>query len=146
MLRLLRFAAAARQRRCGNHRSREERRRHQGAADLLHDDTGLDTAESAAAEGFRHQEAGEAHLGKALPELGREAGGILGIAQAAQMRDRRLVADETARTVAQHGLFFGEDEGHGESVLKFKASILGFVIPGRCVSIEPGISRFRVRC
>ena len=29
-----------------------------------------------------------------------------------QMRHRRLVADEAARAVAQHGLFFGEDECH----------------------------------
>ena len=30
-----------------------------------------------------------------------------------QMRHRRLVADKAARAVAQHGLFFGEDECHG---------------------------------
>jgi hypothetical protein len=30
------------------------------------------------------------------------------------MRHRRLVADQAARAVAQHRLFFGEDEGHGE--------------------------------
>jgi hypothetical protein len=29
------------------------------------------------------------------------------------MRHRRLVADKAARAVAQHGLFFGEDECHG---------------------------------
>jgi hypothetical protein len=37
----------------------------------------------------------------------------LSVAQLAQMRDRRLVADKAARAVAQHGLFFGEDESHG---------------------------------
>src|SRR3954462_5233357 len=30
------------------------------------------------------------------------------------MRYRRLVADKAARAVAQHGLFFGEDECHWE--------------------------------
>ena len=62
---------------------------------------------------------------KATPVDGRQ-----GIAQRAQMRHRRLVADETARTVAQHGLFFGEDEGHGESDLTFEADMSKFVIPG----------------
>ena len=38
----------------------------------------------------------------------------LAIAQLPQMRHRRLVADETARAVAQHRLFFVEDECHGE--------------------------------
>ena len=113
IFRLLRRAAAARQRRGREHAGREERRRHQGAADLFHDDAGLDAAEPAAAEFFRHQQAGEAHLGKALPELAGEAGGVLAVAQLPQMRHRRLVADEAARAVAQHGLFFGEDEGHG---------------------------------
>src|SRR5262245_39344179 len=32
-----------------------------------------------------------------------------------QMRHRGLVADEATRAVAQHGLFFGEDECHGSS-------------------------------
>jgi hypothetical protein len=32
------------------------------------------------------------------------------------MRHRRLVADKAARAVAQHGLFFGEDECHGENI------------------------------
>ena len=70
-------------------------------------------AEPAAAEFLRHQQAGKSHLGKGLPELARKSGCVLRIAQLTQMRHRRLVADKTARAVAQHGLFFGEDEGHG---------------------------------
>ena len=62
---------------------------------------------------FRHQQAGKSHLGKAAPQLAGEAGGILAVAQLPQMRHRRLVADKAARAVAQHGLFFVEDECHG---------------------------------
>ena len=38
--------------------------------------------------------------------------GVLGVAQLPQMRHRRLVADQPARAVAQHRLFFGKDECH----------------------------------
>src|SRR5438270_10860394 len=40
------------------------------------------------------------------------------VAQLPQMRYRRPVADQAARAVAQHGLFFGQDEGHGISWLE----------------------------
>ena len=83
ILGLLRGAAAARQRGRRQHRGRQERRRHQGAADLLHHHAGLDTAEPAAAELFRHQQAGKSHLGKRLPELAGKAGRVLAVAQAA---------------------------------------------------------------
>ena len=115
MLGLLRVAAAARQRRSREHGGRKERRRHQGAADFLHHHAGLDAAEPAAAEIFRHQQAGKSHLGKRLPELAGKSRGVLGVAQLPQMRHRRLVADKAARAVAQHGLFFGEDECHWRS-------------------------------
>ena len=51
-------------------------------------------------------------LGEGLPQLSGKSGGVLGVAQLAQMRYRRLVADQPARAVAQHRLFFVEDECH----------------------------------
>ena len=81
--------------------------------DLLHHDAGLDAAEPAAAEILRHQQAGKSHFGKGLPEIAGKSDSVLAVAQLTQMRHRRLVADKTARAVAQHGLFFGKDEGHG---------------------------------
>jgi hypothetical protein len=109
----LRLAAAARERRRREHCGRQEWRRRQVAADLLHHHAGLDAAESAAAEFFRYQQAGKAHLGERLPQFARKAGRVAAVAQVSQMRNRRLVADEPACGVAEHGLFFGEDEGHG---------------------------------
>ena len=67
MLGFLCGAPAARQRGSGEHRGRQKRRWHQGAADLLHHDPGLDAAEPAAAEFLVHQQTGKAHLGKRLP-------------------------------------------------------------------------------
>ena len=133
MLRLLRLAAAARQARRPPARGGEERRRHQGAADFLHHDAGLDAAEPAAAEFLRHQQAGKSHLGKGLPELAGKSGGVLRIAQLTQMRHRRLVADKAARAIAQHGLFFGKDECHWRSsgLEQLRVKRFGFVIPGR---------------
>jgi hypothetical protein len=112
MLRLLCLAAAARQRGSRQHRGRQKRRRHQGATDFFHHHAGLDAAKPAATEVLRHQQAGKSHLGKRFPELPGKSGFVLGIAQLPQMRHRRLVADKAARAVAQHGLFFGEDECH----------------------------------
>ncbi len=109
----LRGIAAARQCRRREHAGGQERRRHQGAANLFHHHAGLDAAEAAAAEFLRHEQTGKAHLGERLPQLARESGCVLGVAQTTQMRDRRLVADQATRAVAQHRLFFGEDEGHG---------------------------------
>ena len=77
MLRLLRLAAGARDRRRGQHGGRKERRRQQRVADLLGNDAGLDVAEARAAEFLRHQQAAEAHLGKGLPHLGRIAARVL---------------------------------------------------------------------
>ena len=114
VLGFLRGIAATVQRRGRDHAGGEERRRHQGAADLLHHDAGLHETKPAAAELFRHQEAGKTHFGEGVPKLLGEAGGVFAIAQRSQVRHRRLVADQAARTVAQHGLFFGEDEGHGQ--------------------------------
>src|SRR6201999_390075 len=85
----------------------------------------LDTAERAAAEFFRHQQAGKSHLGKLLPKLAGETGRVLGIAQSAQMRHRRLVCYQAARAVAQHRLFFCEDEGHGCFRLELDSSFRG---------------------
>ena len=90
----------------------KERRGQQVAADLLQHDARLDMAEPEAAVILADQDAGEAHLGERLPQIAAEAGRVLGVAQLAQVRDRRLVGDEIARGVAQHRLFFVEDEGH----------------------------------
>ena len=115
ILALLRLAAGARKRRRREHRGCQERRRHQRVADLLGDNPGLDAAERGAAELFRHQQAGKAHLAESLPEVAGEAVLVLGIAQRAEMRHRRLVGDQAARAVAQQRLFFSEDEGHGST-------------------------------
>src|ERR1700716_1659626 len=112
MFGFLRGAAAARQCRSRQHGGRKKWRWHQGAADLLHYHPGFDATETAAAEIFRHQKTGKSHFGERLPELARKPGGVLAIAEPSQMRHRRLVADKTARAVAQHRLFFGEDERH----------------------------------
>ena len=112
VLGFLRGAAAARQRGRRQHGGRKKRRRHQGAADFLHHHAGLDAAEPAAAEILRHQQAGKSHLGERLPQVAGKPGRVLGVAQLPQMRHRRLVADEAARAVAQHRLFFVEDECH----------------------------------
>ena len=73
ILRLLRGIAATVQRRGRDHAGGEEGRRHQRAADLLHHHAGLDIAEAAAAELFRHQQAGKTHLGEGMPKLPGEA-------------------------------------------------------------------------
>src|SRR5439155_15561825 len=63
------------------------------------------------------------HLGERLPQVAGKPNRVLRIAQLPQMRHRRLVTDETARAVAQHRLFFVEDEGHGRGSGKFESSI-----------------------
>jgi hypothetical protein len=112
MLGFLRGAAAARQRGRRQHGGGQKRRRHQRAADFLHHHTGFDAAQTAAAEILRHQQAGKTHLGESLPQVAGESGRILGVAQLPQMRHRRLVADKPPRAIAQHRLFFAEDECH----------------------------------
>src|SRR3954452_7286099 len=130
MRRLLRFAAAARQRGRRQDGGRKKRRRHQRAADFLHHHAGLDAAKSAAAEILGDQETGKPHFGKRLPELAGKPRRVLAVAQLPQMRHRRLVADKAARAVAQHGLFFGEDECHGKlSILSDRLNWLSSSCP-----------------
>lgn len=97
IFRSLRGVTAAVQRRGRDHAGGEEGRWHQGAADLLHDDASFDMAEATAAKFFRHQKTGKTHLGKGMPELLGEAGGVLAVAQMTQVRHRCLVADQPAR-------------------------------------------------
>ena len=119
----------------------EERRRHQRAADLLHHDAGLDCSLT------RCRRISPAPAGRKIPSRqtpSRGRGKIpvasLAVAQLPQMRHRRLVADKAARAVAQHGLFFGEDECHEKDVSGLRASRdLMIVIPGRVRRREPGI-------
>jgi hypothetical protein len=56
----------------------------------------------------------------------------------AQMRDRRLVADQAARAVAQHCLFFGEDESHEMNPMNVVSIRSVVVMPG----LVPGIHVF----
>src|SRR5580692_5379450 len=58
------------------------------------------------------------------------------------MRHRRLVADETARAVAQHRLFFGEDEGHEAG--SENVSVVRFTLTS--ISSWPGLSRPSTSC
>ena len=101
MLGLLRRAAAARQRGRGEHRGGQERRRHQGAADLLHHDAGLDEAEAAAAEFFRHKQAGKSHLGETLPELAGKAGGVLGSRASCRRCDTGALSEIRPRALSR---------------------------------------------
>src|SRR3954452_10024572 len=112
VFRFLRSTAGAQQRGTGEHGRRKKRRRHQVAADFLHHHAGFDTTETAATELLRHQQTGKSHLGESLPEVAGKARSIVAVAELAQMRHRRFVADETARAVAQHRLFFAKDECH----------------------------------
>src|SRR3954452_12273023 len=112
MFGLLRDAAGARHRGTGEPGGRKKRRRHQVAADFLRHLSGFDTTKTAATELLRNQQAGKSHLGESLPEVAGKARSVVAVAQLAQMRHRRLVADETARAVAQHRLFFAKDECH----------------------------------
>ena len=134
MLGFLRGTAAARQRASREHRCGKKRRRHQVAADLLHHHAGLNAAQTAAAEILRHQQAGKTHLGERPPEVAGKSGVIVAVSQLPQMRDRRLVADKAARAIAQHRLFFAEDECHG--IFPFGSHFL-VVIPGRCEASNP---------
>ena len=93
-------------------RCRQIRRRHQGAADLLHHDAGLDAAEPAAAERFRHQQAGKSHLGKGLPQLAGKPVASLASRSCRRCDTGALSLIKPARAVAQHRLFFVEDECH----------------------------------
>ena len=116
----------------------KKRRRHQGAADFLHHHAGLDAAKPAAAEILRHQQSGKSHLGERAPQIAGKSGRVLGIAQLPQMRHRRLVADEAARAVAQHRLFFVEDECHGSFRFRRVDEVFSdTVIPGRCETSNP---------
>src|SRR5690349_21802968 len=58
------------------------------------------------------QDAGEAHFGERLPQIAAEAVGIVGVAELAEVLDRRVLAHEIPRGVREHGLFVIEVEGH----------------------------------
>src|ERR1700687_3513230 len=48
-----------------------------------------------------------------MPEIAREAGEILAVAQGADAAQRRVVGHELASGLLQQRLFFGEDQFHG---------------------------------
>ena len=101
------------QRRRGDDAGREKRRRREIAADLFHHNRGFRKAEAGAAFTLADQQAGKAHRSAFPPRVARKAVGVIGVAQFAQMSDRRLVGKEAARRVAEKGLIFGEGQGHG---------------------------------
>ena len=71
--------------------------------------------ETEAAIGLRDQDAGEAHLGELLPQAAAEAGGVVRVAEGAEVRDRRGLGRELLRSIAEHGLLVVEVEGHRSS-------------------------------
>jgi len=62
---------------------------------------------------FADQNPAPAHLGHGGPQIAREAVGVARIAQLAQGGDGRLFFQELLCAVAQHGLFFVQNERHG---------------------------------
>jgi hypothetical protein len=93
-------------------RGGEEGRRRQVAADLLEHDPRLDMPQAESAMLLADQDAGEAHLGELRPQVAREAGGVVGVAQRAHMADRCVLGDEAADRVLQSSLVVVEEEGH----------------------------------
>ena len=62
--------------------------------------------------GMRFPVTGKAESCEFLPDVAGETVGVAAVAQLAQMGDRRAIGDKAARGIAEHGLFFGEDECH----------------------------------
>src|SRR3546814_3393669 len=69
-------------------------------------------AEPGAALFLADQDAGEAHFGELLPQIAREAGGGVRVAQGSHVADGGVFGDEILRGIAQHRLFVVEIEGH----------------------------------
>src|SRR6202158_1551283 len=103
-------------------RARAQKRRGQKgrgcerAANLLHDDTGLDITEARAAEFLGNENAGKSHFGKLLPQHTRETRFVALVAKLAQMRHRCVLREEAARAVAQETLFVVQDKRHTKSL------------------------------
>ena len=55
---------------------------------------------------------GEAHLTEGLPQLTRDAIGVVAVTQGPQVGDRCVLAQEAIGGVLQHRLFFGQDQRH----------------------------------
>src|SRR6185369_8522457 len=90
---------------------RQERRRRQIASDFLQHQAGLHRAETRTALRFGDEDAGEAQLGKLLPQRGAVTIGATGIAPMAQLRlDRALLGHERPDSVLQQALVVGQ--GH----------------------------------
>ena len=100
------------QRRDCRDRRGQERGGRQVSPDLLQHHARLDMAEAQPALVLADQDAGEAHLGEALPHVAREAGGIVCIAQGPHVADRSVLGHEVLRGVAQHRLFVVQVQWH----------------------------------
>src|SRR3546814_5107082 len=84
------------------------------APDLLEHHPGLDMAEPEPALFLADQDAGEAHFGELLPQLPREAGGVVRVAQGSPVADGGESGDEILRGIAQHRLFVRSEEHTSE--------------------------------
>ena len=85
----------------------------QGAAKALGDHARLDGTEARAAMLFVDDHTGKAHLAKGLPQIARNAVGIAAVSQLAQMFDRGIFFQKAVHRLAQHDLFFCQDQRHG---------------------------------
>ena len=122
--RLLLGRAALQHRRRKHARPQEGRGRQRPAQSLRHH-PGLNRAEARAAVLLRDDDPRKPHLAKGPPQVARDPVGILRVAQLAQMRDRRVLIEEAVGGLLEHGLFFGQDQGHCR--LFFLVVILGLV-------------------
>ena len=94
----------------GDHAAAQEGQGAQVAADLLHQHADLHRAQAGAAMRLGHGHAGKAQLGKGRPGGAGKAGRVLAVAQLAQLGHRRVIAQESACAVAQHRLFFVQQQ------------------------------------
>ena len=108
-----RSAAAEVEETAAEHDGREPRLERQHAADLLHDDHGLDRPAGRAAMLFGEGQTKKPEFGVLLPHRAAPAAGLLRVTPA--RFERIVIGEQTLDAVLQKLLFFGQREVHFSS-------------------------------